>query len=132
MKKLDVARLLAWSLAALSLAMAVVGLGLNILARVQGHGEGWLGVHIFFGPTTAIAYALVGALVAARQPRNPIGWIFCAMGVSAGLVLLTSGYRDVDTLAEVALPGIDIARWLGLWDWMPATLLPFTFLLLLF
>jgi signal transduction histidine kinase len=132
MKKLDVARLLAWSLAALSLAMAFVGLGLTIMARVQGHGEGWLGVHIFFGPTTAIAYALVGALVAARQPRNPIGWIFSVVGVFAGLVLLTSGYRDVDELAGVALPGSDIARWLGLWDWMPATLLPFTFLLLLF
>ena len=133
MKKPYVARLLAWSLAALSLAMALVGLGLESLARVQGHGEGWREIHIFFGgPTSAIAYALVGALVAARQPRNPIGWIFCAVGMCAGLVVLTSGYQDVDALAEVALPGILIARWLGLWDWMPVTFLPFTFLLLLF
>lgn len=130
--KAGLARPLAWLIAALSIAMAVAGLGLIILARVQGHGEAWVGVHIFFGPTTAIAYALVGALVAVRQPRNPIGWIFCAVGVSAALVLLTSGYQEVDELAEATLPGSDIARWLSLWDWMPATLLPFTFLLLLF
>ncbi len=132
MNKLGVAQILAWSLAALSLAMAVAGLSLTILARVQGHGETWLGVHLFFGPTTAIAYALVGALVAARQPRNAIGWIFCAVGVSAALILLTSGYQDVDALAEASLPGSDIARWFSLWDWMPATFLPVTFLLLLF
>ena len=131
MTKPNVARF-PWSIAGLSLAMAVAGLGLNILARAQGQGEGWVGVHIFFGPTTAIAYALVGALVAARQPRNPIGWIFCVVGMSAALTLLSSGYQVVDELSGVALPGSDIARWLGLWVWMPTTLLPFTFLLLLF
>jgi signal transduction histidine kinase len=132
MKKPTFTRFLAWPIAVLSLAMAVAGLGLNILARVQGHGEAWLGVHILFGPTTAIAYALVGALVAARQPRNPIGWIFCTVGVSAALILLTSGYEMVDESVEVTLPGSDIAHWLNLWIWMPTTLLPFTFLLLLF
>jgi signal transduction histidine kinase len=132
MNKTNTARTLAWSIAALTLTLSAVGLGLNILARVQDPGEGWPGVHILFGPTTAIAYALVGALVAARQPRNPIGWIFSAVGVFAGLTLLSVSYELVGQSGEVTLPGEDIARWLSLWVWMPVTLLPLTFVLLLF
>ena len=132
MKQTALARPLAWSIAALSLMLTMAGLGLNILARAQGHGEGWLGVHILFGPGTAITYALVGALVASRQPRNPIGWIFSAVGMFAGLTLLSSGYEMVGQSGEVTLPGNDIARWLGLWAWMPVTILPLTFVLLLF
>jgi hypothetical protein len=33
---------------------------------------------------------------------------------------------------DVILPGIEIARWLDQWVWIPASLLPITFLLLLF
>ena len=34
---------------------------------------------------TFVAYATVGALIVSRHPRNPIGWLFCAVGVlSAG------------------------------------------------
>src|SRR6266498_4944358 len=129
MNKTNVARPLAWSIAALSLTLAIAGLGLNILARVQGHGEGWL---ILFGPATAVTYTLVGALVATRQPRNPMGWIFSAVGVFTGLTLLSSSYEMVGQSGEVTLPGSDIVRWLGLWAWMPATILPLTFVLLLF
>lgn len=109
MNKLGVAQLLVWSLAALSLIMAVVGLGLIIMARVQEPGEGWVGVHILFGPSTVMAYALVGALVAARQPRNAIGWIFSAVGLSAGLLLMIGGVWVVLTV-NVIFAGIAILR----------------------
>ena len=33
---------------------------------------------------------------------------------------------------EANLPGIEIAQWLSLWIWIPTTILPLTFLLLLF
>jgi hypothetical protein len=29
----------------------------------------------------AITFPLVGAVVAARRPSNPLGWIFCAIGI---------------------------------------------------
>src|SRR5215211_8375386 len=107
-------RSLAWSIAALSLAVA--GLAVNWRAGQQSH--------LLFGPATAVTYALIGALVASRQPRNPIGWIFSAVGVFAGLTLLSSNYELVGQSGEVSLPGIDIARWVGLWAWMPTTILP--------
>jgi hypothetical protein len=29
----------------------------------------------------ALAYPMVGALIASRLPSNPIGWIFCSVGL---------------------------------------------------
>jgi hypothetical protein len=52
----------------------------------------------------ALAFATVGALVAARLPSNPIGWIFCLTGLANGLQLLTWNYADV-ALHRGALPG---------------------------
>lgn len=126
------ARTPAWSIAALSLALALVGVVVNLLARVRMPDQGWIGVHQLFSPTTAVAYGVVGALVASRQPRNPIGWIFGVVGVCAGLTGLAFGYRELGQVTVAALPGLELARWLDLWVWIPATLLPLTFVLLLF
>ncbi|HEY3229082.1 MAG TPA: sensor histidine kinase, partial [Roseiflexaceae bacterium] len=81
---------------------------------------------------TTITYILVGALVASRHPHNSIGWIFSTAGVLFGLTLLTSDYRMAGQSGEANLPGIEIAQWLSLWIWIPTTMLPLTFLLLLF
>ena len=32
----------------------------------------------------AVAYAAVGALIVGRQPRNAVGWLFCAVGLVLG------------------------------------------------
>ena len=39
-----------------------------------------------------LVFSGVGGLVASRQPRNPIGWIFCGVGVVSGLSTLADGY----------------------------------------
>src|SRR5688572_3486294 len=83
--KIALARPLAWSLAALSLTLTVGGLAVRWRAGPQ-----WLVTPLLFGPATTITYALVGALVASRQPRNPIGWIFSTEGVLYGLVILAT------------------------------------------
>jgi two-component system NarL family sensor kinase len=125
MNKAALTRSLAWSLAALAIALAVVGTGAGVRA-----GEAWLAVHLLFGPLTAVSYGLVGALVASRQPRNIIGWLFCAEALLAGATLLAANY-DALSLWD-SLFGHLLARWLSLWVWIPTTLLPLTFLLLLF
>jgi len=129
MKKIDLARPLAWFLAALSVVSTLAGLAASWRA-----GEDWLATHLLFGPVTAITYALVGALVAARQPRNPIGWIFSVVGVFAGLTSLASdgNYLGLCLWSGAFVPCADIARWLALWVWMPTTMLPMSFVLLLF
>ena len=123
------APILAWSVAALSVVLALAGVAASWRA-----GNQWLVTHLLFGPSTAVAYALVGALIASRQPRNPIGWIFSVVGVFAALTVLVGGnsYLWSCSLTGMAAPCTDVARWLGLWAWMPTTLLPMSFVLLLF
>jgi signal transduction histidine kinase len=135
MNKIDVARPLAWSIAALSVALVVIDLAINILAGVQSHGQGRLAPDVLsslYRSMTTITYILVGALVASRHPHNSIGWIFSTAGVLFGLTLLTVDYRMAGQSGEANLPGIKIAQWLSLWIWIPTTMLPLTFLLLLF
>jgi hypothetical protein len=128
-KKSVAALLLARSLAALSLTLGIAGLVIGPL----GAGE-WLVMHLVFSPLPTVAYALVGALIAVRRPRNPIGWIFSAVGVFAGLISLLGddNYLGFCLWSGAAASCIQTARWLSLWVWMPVTLLPMSFVLLLF
>jgi hypothetical protein len=72
----------------------------------------------------SLAYASVGAVVAARVPENPIGWMFCATGLAQGLTTLSYEYARyglyataeplVGASAAAALPGEPTAALLGL------------------
>ena len=75
-----------------------------------------------------LAFATVGALVASRQPRNPIGWLLLLAGFS-----YTLGGVTVDA-SEHGDPGAwrDAAAWIGAWIWMAGIGPVATFGLLLF
>jgi len=78
------------------------------------------------------AMVTVGALVASRRPANPIGWIFCALGLGFIVGGLSSEYATralVD--APGSLPGGLAIGWLSSWVQMPTTMLVL-YLLLLF
>src|SRR5262245_23556439 len=40
--------------------------------------------------TAAVTFPTVGALIATRRSRNPIGWIFCAIGLAHTLSIFGS------------------------------------------
>lgn len=124
---------LPWLITLISIVLVMIGLTLSVLALIAD-GRHPTFSHQFFTPVLTIAYSVVGALVASRHPRNPIGWMFCATGFLTALNMLSAGYDVYDRLAmpNGTLPGAVLARWLNLWAWLPNTLLPFTFLLLLF
>lgn len=124
---------LSWSIAVVSVLLAFGGLVLSILAQ-HAAGTGMIFSHQFFTPLLTITYCGVGALVASRHPRSPIGWMFCATGLLSALNMLSTGYAlyAPAVAPEALLPGAALARWLSLWVWLPNVLLPFTFLLLLF
>lgn len=125
---------LAWAIAALSLALVVIAVGAFVFALFFGDIKQAPAIHLFFSPVITITFSLVGALVASRQPRNPIGWIFLAVGFLSALNLDAPIYTLLsESFAwRSALPGVQIAEWMNLWVWIPLTLVPFTFLLLLF
>lgn len=127
------ARRLSWSIAVLSFLVVMIGLGISIHAQSVS-GQGVIFSHQFFTPLLTITYCVVGALVASRHPRNPIGWMFCAIGFFSALNMLSSGYALYSELVLMndSLPGAKFARWLTFWIWIPNILFPVTFPLLLF
>ncbi len=86
------AALLAWSLAGLSVVMFVASVALTISslylapATQPSSTGGTLGDLLLFVPF--LAFPLVGALIASRRPRNPIGWICLAAGLFWMLIVL--------------------------------------------
>jgi hypothetical protein len=128
-----IAQYSAWSMAVFSAIVVMTGLVISLLPLIAGEKD-VIFSHQFFTPVFTITYGVVGALVASRHPRNPLGWIFCAIGFLSALNMFGAGYVKYDLLAvqSGSLPGADFARWLDTWVWLLNVLLPVTFLLLLF
>src|SRR3972149_2991212 len=81
---------LAWSLWALAVALAGISLWLLWLDRAIPVPQSWgfRGFEAFF----ALTCSSVGALIASRQPKNPIGWLFVGLGMKSELQLPTEQY----------------------------------------
>jgi signal transduction histidine kinase len=128
------ARRIAWASALIAVCLVATGLILSLLAYVATSGALHLAPHQVFNPLITLSFSSVGALIASRHPRNPIGWILCATGFLSALDLLALGYglygRTVMT--SHSLPGRGLATWLDSWIWLIPVALPMTFLLLIF
>src|SRR5947209_3489963 len=85
------------------------------------------------GALVLVAFATVGALIASRRPRNPIGWIFCLGTLLSALGNFTLEYA-VYTL--ITVPGsLPAGAWIGVfagWARGIGWFLLLTFALLLF
>ena len=80
---------LAWSLAALGLLTAVATATLVFLNRSAIRGINEADPIEMVVP---IGYAVIGAFVASRRPRNPIGWIFLGIGITTGIPGVATQY----------------------------------------
>ena len=81
----------------------------------------------------AMTFQALGLVIVTHQPRNRIGWIFCAIGVLNGLWLLTSQYAIQALITDPgSLPGGASAAWLSSWTWAPPIWLTGTLCILLF
>jgi hypothetical protein len=91
-------------------------------------GEGFRPVEFVI----ALLFPTVGALIVSRQPRNLVGWIFCANGISQALSIFTGEYAHYTFYTHPGpLPLGDLVSWLATWAWMPGFGL-ITFMLVLF
>jgi signal transduction histidine kinase len=83
--------------------------------------------------TAFVAYGLVGLVIALREPRNPIGWIFLGVWAGVGAVFGIAGtYSQWASLVHPGAPGAHFATWLGNWAWVPVFVSLLTYPLLLF
>jgi hypothetical protein len=115
---------LAWGIWCLTLALYAVGISIQEIVgkSTAGQQESWaaqIGLLVTF-----VGFATVGALVASRQPRNAVGWIFAAVALLVALSVTGgewAGYTFVESPGS--LPAGTLAGWLYLWAWVPAILL---------
>jgi hypothetical protein len=116
---------LAWSLCAASVA----GIGGVLVLKVFNGGADLRSAPLVAAP---LAFSVVGALVAARQQRNPVGWQLLAVGVFGTVNLLGESYaRYALITAPGSLPGGLYGPWLG-WTYAPALAIVAIFLPLYF
>jgi hypothetical protein len=123
---------LAWYMCAVSLALAALGLFLLALSRVALPGapvfEQWAEDAL-----VAVGFSTLGAIVAPRFPaKNPIGWLFCAIGLVGAMLLFCGEYAAYSLQAHPgSLPGGEEMAWIASWLWVVHIGL-FVFLALLF
>jgi hypothetical protein len=122
---------LAWSLWALTvalMALTVVFTALYPLSRDVVSNAVNFAIAILFVAT----FQTVGALIASRRPENPIGWVFCGMGLTLVAAVFFGNYAEYSLVVEPgSLPRAETAAWVGNWIWLVA-LSPLGFFLLLF
>lgn len=75
-----------------------------------------------------LGYAVVGALVASREPRNAVGWLLLAIALSFAVTSFTDSYIS----QSVDAPGEAWAAWVSTWGWnvwlyTACGILPFVF-----
>ena len=129
------AALLAWSLAGLSVGLFAVSILLFALTRSANVPGSWDVNLSPIGQVTGasfLIFPLVGASIAARHPRNPIGWIL----LTDGLLWMLSSVMDYYAVYGVAARGsvpfpVGVAG-INNWLWVPAVGLLGTYVFLLF
>ena len=110
-------------LAVFGLIVAMGVLGFVLKGRVTA--DDVFGIPFF-------AFATVGAVVAVRQPRNPVGWIFMVVGLTPTTGFFTGAYAGHSLQTAGGLPGATFVEWVSSWAWFPGIGLLATFGFLLF
>jgi hypothetical protein len=126
---------LAWSLAALSVAMFVASVALFVLARSAQVPSSWSSSLTLGGMVVSVpflAFPIVGALIASRRPHNPIGWICLAHGFLWMLLSVFDYYSEYGLARPGSVPFPAAIAGLSQWLWVPTVGLLAIYLALLF
>jgi hypothetical protein len=109
---------LAWSLWAVCVVLITLALVLDFMTEEYSLIESGLRYYPGFAVLTGVlslAYPTVGALIASRLPTNPIGWIFCGLGLLYVAQRFTTAYADYALLENIALPWGESVAWFSTW-----------------
>jgi hypothetical protein len=107
----------AWGLWVLAILGLAAGSWLEVLLRRVGRGDP---LDTAVGPmVAAVSAATVGAVLAGRRPRHPVGWLLLACGLSLSAAGVAGGY--VPYGLQVRPGTLPAAAWLAMY--YPATAL---------
>lgn len=125
------ARFLAWSIGAVYIILAAIGLTLQLLTDTSYTNIAFP-VLLIIIPVVAI-WPAVGALIISRHPRHPVGWLLNLGLLSSAFDMFFSGYVSYGTNVYAGtLPGMTLALlWLK-WSGFPFAVTAFTLMVLLF
>ena len=138
---------LAWAVCALTVAAALGSLILAIAdpntggpAHVSPSGptandapDGGFVPYAALSAVVFSAFALVGAVVATRRPRNPVGWCIGAGALLWSVGVLSNGVYWHMAFGDPSPPAAaDYVAWLGTWTFLPAFVLLLSLVPLLF
>jgi len=128
---------LAWTLAALSAVMFWANVAFFVLVRsAQAEASSGLATRRYIIDLLIsvpfLVFPLVGALIASRHPRNPIGWICLAVGLLWMLLGLCDYYGVYGLAKPGSVPFPVVIYALVEWLWLPTVGLLAIYLVLLF
>jgi hypothetical protein len=105
-----------------ALSMALTALSLLLLVLNLSHPE--VPAYAFWAENVlfSVGYSTVGAIIVPRmQAENPIGWLFCAIGLLWAVIHLIGEYATYTLLAAPgSLPAGEAASWVYSWLWVPS------------
>ncbi|HCP61920.1 MAG TPA: hypothetical protein DIU14_05535, partial [Actinobacteria bacterium] len=111
-----------------SVGLAAAGI---VLVRPYWHMANVGGAQQAAGAFIAFTFAPVGAFLAYRRPRNPIAWVFLAIGLSQSLAVFAL-YGTALVAAGDRSTWADVLTWMETWVWSPGFVFIPTLLLQLF
>lgn len=133
------ARVLAWSIGGVTMLLAVARVVLAIVDPASSDAAsgpkvpgGGVPVAVYEA-AILVALAVIGAVVASRQPRNVVGWILCVIPLFLGILVFNAHlYWALALNGDPHGTAAELAAWLGSWTWVPVMIPTVTFFPLLF
>lgn len=108
-------RYIAWALGIIGTALCVFAAGFHFAVGLADQP-----ITLILGSLFGVLTGVLGALVAAREARNSIGWLMCVASVSTALVTLPTDYAYAAlVLQHGALPFGKPMLWFGSWASIP-------------
>jgi len=80
----------------------------------------------------SLVYPTIGALIVSRLPKNPIGWIFCGVGLLYQLHHFALAFANYAVAEGFVSPWGEYAAWFSTWVGFAGLILAGVFLMLLF
>jgi hypothetical protein len=103
-----------WLLWALTLSGLAAAFWLDHLLRRAGRTDLTIRAYELLYVMALVGMATLGAVLAGRRPRHPVGWLMLALGLSMTVDVVTDGYARYGLLASPgAVPAVRHLRVLG-------------------